>query len=910
MNGNLDAGAVTGALIDWLAHRLDLDIEAVVATRPLTALGLDSVCATELNAMLLATYGVELAAEELFDGLSVNGLVDAVLSSPRTPADDPPGPGAAAPQAGAPTAPHTRAEVLRPMPVAGPAPGTGADGAMQFSLLFFSSAASARDPYRLLLDAARFGDERGFSAIWVPERHFHTFGGIFPNPSVVAAALAVHTRHIRLRAGSVVAPLHDPVRIAEEWAVVDNLSGGRVDIAFATGWNPDDFLFSPDDFTDRAQVMLDSAESVAELWSGGSVSRRNGAGTDVRVQVLPRPVQDRLPTWVTCTGTEERFRQAGAMGANVLTALLFQDVDELARRIEIYRQARSEAGFDPASGHVTLMLHTYVGPDEEQVRARVREPFTRYLADSVDLWRRGSVALDELDDAGRRQVLSYAFERYYRTAALFGTPDSVVERVEELHALGVDEIACLIDFGIPADEVLSGLESLDVLRHRVRPDDAAASVAPASAGGVGAAAVDRGDARPPDTGDLDDAVARRHALAHRNGAGVLAKARSFDLSTRLRESGISPYYTELTSNEGATCTYEGRRLVMLGSNNYLGLTADKRVRRAVADTAMTDGPSLTGSRLLNGSTSAHRDMERRLAAFLGREDALLFTTGYQANIGLLSALMTEGTVLITDDECHASVHDGAAVGGCRVVQFRHNDIIDLERRLTEHAGEPAMVMLDGVYSMSGDVASLAEIAGICRAYGQPLAVDDAHGLGMVGATGRGIEEMLGVPGAADVLTGTFSKSLASVGGWVAGEHDVVEWIRYHGRSALFSAAIPPTALAAASTALDVLIEEPWRMQLLQDNADHWRSGLRALGFDLANSRTAIVPIVVGDEVLCMRFARGLLDAGVYANCIIAPAVPGNRALIRTSVMATHEREHLDQALSVVAETGKEYGIIT
>jgi 8-amino-7-oxononanoate synthase len=884
---------VERTLVDWLGGRLGVDPALVDRARPLTAIGLDSVSATELNTMLLSTYGIELSPEQLFDGLTVDKLVEVVLTGPSPAAR------ATAEQAPAPQAPKPVRE-SGPIRVPAPAlsaPSTADIAAMQFSLLFFSSNASTQAPYRLLLDAARYGDEHDFLAVWVPERHFHTFGGIFPNPSVIASALAVQTDRIRIRAGSVVAPLHDPVRIAEEWSVVDNLSGGRVDIAFATGWNVDDFLFSPNEYQNREQVMLDTVESVSDLWTGGSVSRANGAGDDVRVQVLPRPVQERLPTWITCTSTEARFRQAGAMGANVLTALLFQDVEELARKIEIYRQARTGAGYDPATGRVTLMMHTYVGPTDEQVRAHVEAPFTRYLADSVDLWRRGSVALDDLDEAERRTVLSYAFERYYRGNALFGTPDGLAGRVEELHALGVDEIACLIDFGIPSDQVMIGLSSLDELRRRSLP----AVPATSSVDGV---------TSPTGEGSLEDVVARRHALSHRNKGGVLAKARAFDLSSRLRESGISPYYTELTRNEGTTCSFEGRQLVMLGSNNYLGLTADDRVRRAVADAAMTEGPSLTGSRLLNGSTSAHRDMERRLAEFLGREDALLFTTGYQANIGLLSALMGDGTVLIVDDECHASVHDGAAVGGCTVVQFRHNDTDDLLRRVRENAHLPGMVMVDGVYSMSGDVAALPEISQICRANGLPLAVDDAHGLGTVGRTGRGIEEMLGAPGAADVLTGTFSKSLASVGGWVAGEHDVVEWIRYNGRSALFSAAIPPTALAAASTALEVLVEEPWRMDRLQNNAEYWRRGLRALGFDVANSRTAIVPIVVGDEVLCMRFARGLLDNGLYANCIIAPAVPAHRALIRTSVMATHEREQLDQALSIVADTGKEYGIIS
>jgi 8-amino-7-oxononanoate synthase len=883
---NAHSKSVADQLVEWIAQRLEQDTAAIDTTRPLTSLGLDSLKAVELSALVAERFGLELQVEELFEGLSIADVAELAVTRTAAP---PPSPEHIA------TTTTATATTTGAVPV-----GRSAVGSMEFSLFFFSSDAerAADTGYRLVLDSARFADQHGFAAVWTPERHFHTFGGLFPNPSVLGAALATTTSNLRIRAGSVVLPLHDPVRVAEEWAVVDNLSGGRVDIAFATGWNADDFVFAPDDYERREEVLLRGVETVRTLWRGGSVELRNGRGQPVTVRVFPRPVQPELPSWVTCSGGVERFRQAGALGANVITALLFQDVDELGTKIEAYRKARADNGHDPQSGRVTLMLHTFLGDDGAVVRQTVRGPFLRYLEDSVDLWRRGSSALDTLTEGEREKVLAYAFERYYRTAALFGTPESTVDVVERLARLGVDEIACLVDFGVPDADVLRGLRSLDELRNRVRERSEETDETEETEQPAGEPAV-----------DLDTAVSNRHAHARRNTGGVLHKAKEFDLSQRLRDVELLPFYTELSRNEGATCVYDGRTLIMLGSNNYLGLTADPRVRRAVADAALTDGSSLTGSRLLNGSTQSHVELERRLADFLGREDALLFATGYQANIGLLSALMGPDTVLVTDDECHASVYDGAAVGGCDVAQFRHNDVEDLDRQLAAAGERPAMVSVDGVYSMSGDLAPLREIHAVCDRYGVPLAVDDAHGLGMVGATGRGVEEALDATGCAEVLMGTFSKSLASVGGWLAGDRYLMEWVRYHGRSMLFSAAIPPPALAAASAALTVLAEEPWRIQRIQENADYWRTGLTELGYRVGRSKNAIVPVHVGEELACLRFAKGLLDAGVYANCVIAPAVAANKALIRTSVMATHERQHLDAALDIFATVGRACGLI-
>lgn len=399
-------------------------------------------------------------------------------------------------------------------------------------------------------------------------------------------------------------------------------------------------------------------------------------------------------------------------------------------------------------------------------------------------------------------------------------------------------------------------------------------------------------------------------LVYKSSKNVLQRAREFSLPDRLRATGLLPYFRELERNEGTTCVFEGRQAIMLGSNNYLGLTADRRVREATARAALEEGPSLTGSRLLNGSTTQHRELERKLAAFLGHEDVLVFTTGYQANLGLISALMNENTTLVLDSQAHACMYDGAFMSRCKVVQYQHNNLEDLERRLQEVTDKSAtMVAIDGVYSMTGDIAPLPEIRALCDRYNATLAVDDAHGLGMLGATGKGTEEHFNIIGNCEILCGTFSKSLASIGGWVAAEAKVIDWIRFHGRSMLFSASIPPTSVCAASTALDILISEPWRVKKLNENAQYWRSGLKHLGFHLGDSQTPIIPVIIGDDLKCMVFGKELLEAGVYVNSVVYPAVPRTSALLRTSVMATHEKRHLDEALEIFAKVGKKLGLI-
>ncbi|WRZ89106.1 amino acid adenylation domain-containing protein [Streptomyces sp. NBC_01007] len=354
-----------------------------------------------------------------------------------------------------------------------------------FSLFYFASDAGERGSakYRLLLEGARWADRHGFAAVWTPERHFGTFGGLYPNPVVTAAALATATSRIGIRTGSLVLPLHNPIRVAEDWAMIDNLSGGRVGLSVASGWQPHDFALAPDNFADRKEIMFRDLEVVRGLWRGEPVRTASGTGEEIEVRTLPRPVQPELPVWITAAGNPETFRRAGAIGANVLTHLLGQSVEELAQVLRVYREARSEAGH-AGPGHVTLMLHTFVSGDEDFVRRTVREPFKNYLRESVDLVRpiarsRG-LEPEDFEEADLDALLDHAFDRYYDTSGLFGTPDRCVALVDRLSAAGVDEIACLMDFGVPADDVLASLDHLDELRRLVSPgsgEDAPESIA-------------------------------------------------------------------------------------------------------------------------------------------------------------------------------------------------------------------------------------------------------------------------------------------------------------------------------------------------------------------------------------------------------------------------------------------------
>ncbi len=343
---------------------------------------------------------------------------------------------------------------------------------LQFSLFYFADdrADSSEDKYRLYIEGAKFADQHGFTAVWTPERHFHEKGGLYPNPSVLSAALATVTQRIQLRAGSVVLPLHQSLRVAEEWAVVDNLSGGRVGVSLTSGWLPNDFAFYPERYADKRGEMLRGIEEVRKLWRGQSLPVRDGVGGEILVKIFPRPIQPELPIWLTCSGDPEMFVKAGELGANVLTALLTQSIEEAAAKISSYRHALATHGHDPRAGRVTMMLHTFVGMDTDAVIEKVRAPLCNYLKSHVGLIATGAkglnIPVDEDVRAHLDDLASFAFERYYRTASLIGTPERCLPMIDRLLAIGVDEVACLIDFGVDVDSVLAGLSHLNLLKQQ------------------------------------------------------------------------------------------------------------------------------------------------------------------------------------------------------------------------------------------------------------------------------------------------------------------------------------------------------------------------------------------------------------------------------------------------------------
>ncbi|HEX8559854.1 MAG TPA: LLM class flavin-dependent oxidoreductase [Pyrinomonadaceae bacterium] len=342
---------------------------------------------------------------------------------------------------------------------------------MGFSLYFFSGDGSkaSDDKYRLVLEGARFADRRGFSAVWTPERHFQDFGGLYPNPSVLSAALAVITERVQIRAGSVALPLHHPVRVAEEWSVVDNLSRGRVAVSFASGWHPDDFIFAPGAYDERREVMFRHIELIQKLWAGGRVRLPGAGGSEVEVGILPRPVQPALPVWVTSSGSPETWSRAGAIGANVLAAYVGYTPDELARRVGLYREARRAHGHDPRGGVVTVMLHTFVGDDDEAVRERVRAPFSAYLRAYFRQYETTGADAGGVTEADKDALMEAAFEKYFEASTLMGSQSKCARLIDALAGVGVDEVACLIDFGLDDGSVLDGLARLDELRAHYAP---------------------------------------------------------------------------------------------------------------------------------------------------------------------------------------------------------------------------------------------------------------------------------------------------------------------------------------------------------------------------------------------------------------------------------------------------------
>jgi len=351
---------------------------------------------------------------------------------------------------------------------------------MKFGLFYFANLDDKenqeKDKYYLMLNSAKWADQNGFVRLWTPERHFHTFGGLSPNPSVLAAALAATTNNIQICAGSVVLPLHDPIRVAEEWAVVDNISNGRIGIGVACGWVPNDFVISGNQsrFDSRKEVFADSTATLMKLWRGEPHSVTNPKGEEITIQTQPRPIQKEVPIWITSAANPETFRQAGELGVNLLTHLLGQSLHELESKISIYRKAWDEAGHE-GRGIVTLMLHTYVGESDDEVHDIVREPMKKYLAGSVTLAAANIESVPFLKNAEKidvstltdeivDQALEASFEKYFHMAGLFGSYEKCLDMVDKVEQIDVDEIACLVDFGVDEEKVLRSLEKLNVVR--------------------------------------------------------------------------------------------------------------------------------------------------------------------------------------------------------------------------------------------------------------------------------------------------------------------------------------------------------------------------------------------------------------------------------------------------------------
>ncbi len=390
---------------------------------------------------------------------------------------------------------------------------------------------------------------------------------------------------------------------------------------------------------------------------------------------------------------------------------------------------------------------------------------------------------------------------------------------------------------------------------------------------------------------------------------IFKKCYDFDVVKKAKRQGYYPFFIPLDENEGTEVIYEGRRIIMCGSNNYLGLTTHPKVRQAAIDAINRYGTSCTGSRFLNGNLSLHEQLEREAAAWVGKDAALVYSTGMQVNLGTVSAIVGKDDIVILDKEDHASIVDGAFLSGGKIERFRHNDMDHLKRVLQSlPADKGKLLIVDGLFSMEGDIAPLPEIIPLCQQYGVRLMVDDAHAMGVLGG-GRGTAAHFGMTDQVDLVMSTFSKSFASLGGFIAGDADVVDYIKHTARSLIFSASMSPANAAAALAALHVMQEEPQRIARVNKIADFMRKGYRELGFDTGNSVTPIIPIIIGDDERTFLTWRLLFEAGVFVNPVISPATAPGRQLLRTSYMATHTDAQLHRVLEIFEKVGKQVGLI-
>jgi len=389
------------------------------------------------------------------------------------------------------------------------------------------------------------------------------------------------------------------------------------------------------------------------------------------------------------------------------------------------------------------------------------------------------------------------------------------------------------------------------------------------------------------------------------------KCYNFTRAKEAIEAGIYPYFRPIESGADTQVVINGKPVIMIGSNNYLGLTQDPRVKKAAQDAIEKFGTGCTGSRFLNGTLSLHEELEERLADFMQREAALVFSTGFQTNLGTISTIVGKDDLIFADRENHASIVDGCRLAFGKTVKYRHNDMADLERLLNMHADDDAgkLVVSDGVFSMGGDIVDLPRMVELAKKYGARIMIDDAHSVGVLGAHGRGTAEHFGLEDQVDIVMGTFSKSFASIGGFIAGDEQIIHYIKHHSRSLIFSASPPPASVATVLACLDILEKEPERRERLWAVTNKMRKGFRELGFNTGNSETPIIPVIIGDDDTTFAFWKALFENGVYTNPVISPAVPPGMSLIRTSYMATHTDQEMDTVLGVFEKVGKQLGII-
>ncbi|HEX8451150.1 MAG TPA: aminotransferase class I/II-fold pyridoxal phosphate-dependent enzyme [Longimicrobium sp.] len=399
------------------------------------------------------------------------------------------------------------------------------------------------------------------------------------------------------------------------------------------------------------------------------------------------------------------------------------------------------------------------------------------------------------------------------------------------------------------------------------------------------------------------------ATTSRRMGDLFDKCSRYTAAREMMGSGLYPYFQAIEASEDTEVVIRGERKIMVGSNNYLGLTHEPYVLERAREALYRYGTGCTGSRFLNGTLDLHEELEHRLAALMGAEAAIVFSTGYQTNLGVISALVTRGSVVVQDRLNHASLVDGAQLAAGDLVRYPHGDLKGLRRALERNAGaNGALVVTDGVFSMEGNIVNLPAVADVVEEFGARLMVDDAHSVGVLGPNGGGTAEHFGMQERVDLTMVTFSKSFASIGGAVSGPENVIHYLRHHARPLIFSASMPPSAVATVLACLDVMALEPERRARLWQNADYLRSGLQSLGFDTATSETPIIPVASGNIEQTFVFWRALFDAGVFTNPVLPPAVPEHSCRLRTSVMATHTTDQLDFVLDAFGRVGRQLGL--